>query len=134
MANIVVLSGTITEITNLQRDSNGKEWINFKLKIIQEGKETIIPCSTSGSLALKLDSDFYPKDNIEVTGIVSSIEKTSKVGNVYYELKVYANKVVNLNAFIVNDKLVEETKNHSVQTEKQAFPIELGDLDDELPF
>ena len=136
MANFVILTGIITEISELQRDSSGKEWINFKLKVLQEGdKETIIPCSASGSLAVKLDSScFYPKDSVEVTGILSSIERVSRVGNYYYELKVYAHKVLNLKGYIGNEEFITKSLNYNVSVEKQAFPTELGDLDEELPF
>lgn len=137
MANVVLLSGTLTEISEIQIDSTGKDWINFKLKVLSDGKETIIPCSASGNLATKLDSQFYPNDNVEVTGIVSSIEKTSKIGNLYYELKVYASKVVYMDFNTKkedNNKSIDKKYVESVQPQKQAFPTELGDLDDELPF
>lgn len=138
MANIVILTGIITEISELQRDGNGKEWINFKLKVLNDSeKETVIPCSASGGLAMKLDSHFYEKDKVEVTGLVSSIERISKVGNVYHELKIYANKVVYLTDNEnkpVNDKSIEKKYVESVEPRKQAFPTELGDLEDELPF
>ena len=135
VANIVLLTGTFAEITEVQRDSSGKEWINFKLKVLQDGaKETIVPCSASGNLALNIYNDYYQGDSVEITGKVSSVEKTSKNGNIYYELKIYAQKVSKLNSFVKDEKEYVGRDENVVQPEKQPYSMNFDILDDDLPF
>ena len=135
MANVVLITGITTEISEIQRDSSGKEWVNFKIKVIQDGtRETIIPCSASGSLALNIYNTFWKGDAVEVVGKVSSIEKTSKNGNIYYELKIYAQNFTILNNFVKDEKQYTKGEENAVQPEKQPYLANFDILDDDLPF